>query len=400
LSESWEKVQLGSVLTQAQYGLSVRGEAVGTVPILRMNCQDRGQVLLRDLQYVDIDEKTFAAHRLESGDILFNRTNSFELVGRTAVFESDVPAVFASYLVRLKVDRSRVDPAFLTFYLNWPPTQLRLKTFATRGVSQANISASKLKELEISLPPLDRQKTISTALSVIRSVLQSQEQEVRLLRELKSATIAKLFREGLRREPLKQTEIGEIPQSWQVVTLGGALSFREGLVDPRVEPYRSMTHLGPDSIESSTGRLLQTKTAGELSLISGKYLFRPGDVVYSKIRPYLCKVWLASFEGICSADMYPLRARVGFDPSFLAAYFLSDLFTAQAVAHQARTGIPKINREQLASCFVPQPSLDEQRQIGITASSLAIAHSSAVRRRDLLNEFFEATLSGLLARRD
>src|SRR6266511_2993215 len=220
LPESWRVVGLGEALRQAQYGLSVRGQKSGSYPILRMNCQERGRVVFRDLQFVDLDDRTLESYRLNEGDILFNRTNSHELVGRSALFDGSRTAVFASYLLRLATDQSKLLPAFLNFYLASEPAQESLKSFATRGVSQSNISASKLRLLRIPQPPIEEQSAIADVLSKLQATVDRQDRIVGTLKELKAATMAKLFREGLRGEPLKQTEIGEIPQSWEVVPLG------------------------------------------------------------------------------------------------------------------------------------------------------------------------------------
>ena len=396
VASTWSTFPLGKLLTLAQYGLSVRGGRLGPTPILRMNCQDRGRVVFRDLQYVNLDPKTLADYRLEDGDLLFNRTNSYELVGRTALFRGEREAVFASYLVRLKVDKQQIDPDFLTYYLNWSATQRRLKGFASRGVSQSNISASKLRGLDVRLPPIPEQRAIGAMLSKIQDAIDVQTSLVATLKELKGATMAKVFREGLRNESLKQTEIGEIPESWDLVELSDAVHIVEGQVDPRNEPFASMIHVGPDSIEASTGHLLSCVAASELNLISGKYQFRVGDTIYSKIRPYLVKAWFALFPGICSADMYPLRAKEGFAGSFVASYLLVDMFTRQATSQQSRTGIPKVNREQLSRCLVGKPSIEEQRGIAEIHASLLAGYEDAVRHRALLVEVFEATLEELM----
>jgi type I restriction enzyme M protein len=166
-ASTWPSVALGDLLTLSQYGLSVRGALEGQYPILRMNCQQTGRVVFRDLQYVSLENRVFEAYRLHDGDILFNRTNSYELVGRTAMFLGTRPAVFASYLVRIRVNPDKVLPAYLNYYLNLERTQAALKSLATRGVSQSNISASKLKTFLVSLPPLAAQRTIVDALDLI-----------------------------------------------------------------------------------------------------------------------------------------------------------------------------------------------------------------------------------------
>lgn len=193
LPQGWGVVPLGSLLVMSQYGLSVRGERSGRVPILRMNCQDDGEVIFRDLQFVELDAHTLERYRLVEGDLLFNRTNSFELVGRTAMFAGDNAAVFASYLIRLRVDRTRVDPRFLTFFFGLAETQERLKAFATRGVSQSNISGSKLKDLLVPLPTLGEQGQIASTLSAIQQTRRSREAAVAELNRLYTATLSDLM---------------------------------------------------------------------------------------------------------------------------------------------------------------------------------------------------------------
>ena len=172
IPNGWETTKLADGLTMAQYGLSVRGEPAREVPILRMNCQENGRVKFRDLQFVNLDAKTLEAFLLRPGDILFNRTNSHELVGRTALFDSDQRAVFASYLLRIRANPECLDPEFLNFYLNLPAAQQRLRGLATQGVSQSNISASKLKEFFVPRPPLGEQTEIA---GILRGVEAAEE---------------------------------------------------------------------------------------------------------------------------------------------------------------------------------------------------------------------------------
>jgi len=142
------------------------------------NLQD-GKVVIANiqggLQYVELDDKTVTKFRLAAGDLLFNRTNSFELVGKTSLFELRGDFVFASYIVRLQLDSKRLDPRFANYCLNMPATQARLKFLASRGVSQSNINATKLKGFEIPLPPLPEQREIVAQLSAVDAKLAAEE---------------------------------------------------------------------------------------------------------------------------------------------------------------------------------------------------------------------------------
>jgi type I restriction enzyme S subunit len=125
--------------------------------------------------------------------------------------------------------------------------------------------------------------------------------------------------------------------------------------------YPDLSHIAPNHIESETGRLLSFSTVAEDGVKSPKHLFSSGHILYSKIRPYLAKVVLAKFDGLCSADMYPIATEL--DPGYLTLWLRSPAFTGLAAKHQGRSVLPKINKEDLAKLPVPVPPVEEQRRI-------------------------------------
>lgn len=159
-------------------------------------------------------------------------------------------------------------------------------------------------------------------------------------------------------------------------SLGEVIEVASGQVDPRDEPFSSMPHVGGDNIESHTGRICGTQTAAGLGLKSGKYLFDDRHVLYSKIRPNLNKVAAPDFEGICSADIYPLRPRGEIEKRFLVYVLRSKQFLAYAAKHSTRTNIPKLNRPTLLAYSFPLPPLSEQKRIADILDK-----ADAIRRR-------------------
>ncbi|MBK6689479.1 MAG: restriction endonuclease subunit S [Deltaproteobacteria bacterium] len=148
------------------------------------------------------------------------------------------------------------------------------------------------------------------------------------------------------------------------VSLGEVCTIESALVDPTQVEHRSRPHVGGANIVSNTGQLVELKTAQEEELISGKFLFTDADVLYSKIRPYLRKVALPSFAGLCSADIYPLRPHADhLDREYLYYLLLSDEFTEYAVGVSNRAGMPKVNREQLFEFKFRIPTIVEQRRV-------------------------------------
>ncbi|GMU75722.1 MAG: hypothetical protein AMXMBFR45_12130 [Gammaproteobacteria bacterium] len=160
LNREWPVVELGSVVQGTQYGLSINAGSDGQYPMLRMMNIEDGLCVENDIKYVDLNDKDFDAYRLIHGDVLFNRTNSYELVGRTGVYELNGDHVFASYLVRIKTDTEKLEPKFLTLYLNSDFGRRQVLAYATKAVSQANVNASNLLRVRLPLPPLDVQQQL------------------------------------------------------------------------------------------------------------------------------------------------------------------------------------------------------------------------------------------------
>jgi type I restriction enzyme S subunit len=155
----------------------------------------------------------------------------------------------------------------------------------------------------------------------------------------------------------------------------------EGQVDPREPEYRNLPHINGEVNESGTGRLLKFRTAAEDGLISGKYLFQPGMLLYSKLRPYLRKVTIAPTRGVCSADMYPLVFDLKRVDTLFAMYsLLAEPFTTYAVDASRRARMPKLNRDQLLAWDMPLPeSLADQRRIAAELNQSLAAVGSARR---------------------
>lgn len=189
-----------------------------------------------------------------------------------------------------------------------------------------------------------------------------------------------------------------VPGGWATERLLDLIAIRSGQVDPRETQYRDMPLIAPDHIEVGTGRLLRVSSAREQGAISGKYLVDPGDVIYSKIRPYLMKAHRAQFSALCSADMYPLKPRDGVDGRYVVNVLLGRRFTNFAVGESMRSGIPKVNREALAGYELPVPPKSEQRAIGEVlsdADDLIMALEKLIaKKRDVKQGMMQELLAG------
>jgi type I restriction enzyme S subunit len=157
---------------------------------------------------------------------------------------------------------------------------------------------------------------------------------------------------------------GVLPSGWRWVRLGDVCQISARQVDPKTPEFGSLSHVNGENIEGGKCRLLYLRTAAEEGMTSGKYLFEPGDVLYSKLRPYLRKAVVVDFRGVCSADMYPIRVNQAMlDPHYAVWMLVTDEFTSYADRESGRARMPKLNREQLFAWQAPLPPLSEQQRI-------------------------------------
>ena len=154
----WSRVVLANVANDFSYGSAAKSAKVGSVPVLRMgNIQD-GRLVWDDLVFSD-DVAEAKKYELSYGDVLFNRTNSPELVGKTAVFKGERAAIYAGYLIRVRCGDSLL-PDYLNYCLGSPAGRDYCWSVKSDGVSQSNINAKKLAAFEFNLPAIEEQTEI------------------------------------------------------------------------------------------------------------------------------------------------------------------------------------------------------------------------------------------------
>jgi type I restriction enzyme S subunit len=174
--KNWNVIPMSDIITHAQYGLSSALNETKGIPCLRMgNLTDEGDIVLDDLKYYNGDDAE--KYLLKKGNILFNRTNSRKLVGKTAIFDLDKKITFAGYLIRLETNQKKCNPYFLSMYMNLPIIKDKIHRMAQGSIGQANINATKIQELEIYLPPISIQNNFE---NIIRKINSNYQKEVML----------------------------------------------------------------------------------------------------------------------------------------------------------------------------------------------------------------------------
>lgn len=303
---------------------------------------------------------------------------SFKLsIGRTAVLGKPMYTNEAIAGFRLS---ETIDRTFLQNYLEG----FDFRRSSDEAVKGSTLNKAKLRSLPVLLPPISEQHGIAAILDAIDAASERAEGVITAVEHVRSALLQRLLTRGMPGWHAEYKEVsgtGSIPADWDVVRLGEVAEVASGLVDPTNAMYDDHLFVAPDDLESRSGRLLRSRSVGEVGAISGKYLFTPKDVVYSKIRPYLMKVYLPEEDGLCSADMYPIRPSARLVREHLATVLLSKHCATYIATCSERTGIPKVNRPDLLRYQFGLPSVREQQAIAGALASLdgAIGESTTAR---------------------
>jgi len=284
---TWATVPIGTVIRSSQYGLSLPADPDGLLPIVGMKDIQDGRVGIDPTVCVNMSEDDAQNYLLADGDILLNRTNSPDLVGKTGIYRGDGKAVFASYLVRLVLDRERVDPDYVIQILASEGGQRRIKQLATRAVSQANLNPTTFKNhFYIPLPQLGEQIAIRRVLLAWDTAIEKTERLIAAKEKRKSGLMSKLL--------TGKQRLNGFNASWRNAYLGEL--FRE-----RVEV--NWNDLQLLSITGENGVVLRSDLNRKDSSNDdkSKYLrICPGDIGYNTMRMWQGVSALSSHEGIIS----------------------------------------------------------------------------------------------------
>ena len=213
------------------------------------------------------------------------------------------------------------------------------------------IKLGNLTEALIELPKIEDQRTIVDILNKSKRILSYHQQQLQKLDDLVKARFVEMF-----------GDLKTNPKGWPIFSFPEFAEI-DGNMTTDYERYADYPHIGIDSIEKGTGKLSGYRTVREDGVISGKYIFTPKHIIYSKIRPNLNKVALPDFYGLCSADAYPVLPNYkNCNRIFLATAMRSEYFLEYILQFSSRTNLPKVNRKEIAGFRMPLPPLSLQEQ--------------------------------------
>lgn len=275
-------------------------------------------------------------------------------IGKTAIL--GIPATTNQACACARC-RDVLNNKYLFYYL-----RSQKDTFIAKGKggAQPNISQDIIRNHMIPLPPLAEQKRIVEQIESLFSKLDEAKEKAQEVIDGYEARNAAVYNDAFSGRLTAQWRKDNYKENkWETKRFDEVADIKSNLVEP--SNYLEFPHIAPDNIEKRTGILLDYHTIAEDGVKSGKHRFYAGQILYSKIRPYLSKVVMVDFDGLCSADMYPIEAKE--NTKYLLYYMLSDMFLEQASSAGARSVLPKINQKELSAIKVRITSDEEQKEV-------------------------------------
>jgi type I restriction enzyme S subunit len=303
VTSRWPTAPLGDVVEETQYGTSLKANDQGDgVPVLRMgNITYSGAVDLTDLKHVEMPAKDLAQYSVRRGDLLFNRTNSQELVGKMGVWNRDEPFAFAGYLVRLRLKPDRADPAFIAAWFNTTEMKTLLRTRAKPSINMSNINATEVLKFPVVLPPLAEQRRIAEVLDRAEALRAKRRAALAQLDSLTQSLFLDLFGDpGSADKKFPIQKLGEVAlkitdgehqtpkRTTEGIKLLSARNIRDGFIDTE-----DVDHVGQEEYErirrrcdpkvgdiliscsGTIGRVAIVKLTEPLSLVRSVALVKP-----------------------------------------------------------------------------------------------------------------------------
>ena len=290
--------------------------------------------------------------QIKNGSILITKDGT---LGKVAYVEGlSMPATLNAGVFNVEIkNKNETDGRYLFQFLKAPFLMDYVAQKATGGTIK-HLNQNILVDFPISSPSKEEQTKIGEYFSSIDHLITLHQRKY--LQEKKTSL------------------------TWEQRKWIDSVDISTEMVDPTSSEYADMPHIAPGNIESFTGRILDNvKTVKEEQLISGKFRFRPDDVVYGKINPQLGKYFYASVDGLTSADAYVFKGKNGTTQKFLFSLLQTNEFFKYSVSVSKRSGMPKINRDELNAYRFFSPNKEEQDKIGDLL--LGIDHLITLHRR-------------------
>jgi type I restriction enzyme S subunit len=367
IPKGWEVVRLKEVVVEAKSGFACGKRDENGILQLRMdNIEAEGWINTKAGVKVPEPENV-EDYILRPGDILFNNTNSVDLIGKTAIFKGEFSrCVYSNHLTRIRVDYSKTVPEWILYCLIRKWRLGVFKTICHRHVHQAGINNEDLLRLKIPLPPLEEQRAFAGVLGVVDSVIAKTDEVIAKTERLKKGLMQTLLTRGIGHKEFKETEIGKIPKTWQVVRIKDVAEIRG---NKRINDFEKIAFIPMELIpDSQIFAKYEIRTKEDVKSFT---YCEAGDILLAKITPSLenGKQGVVPFDvpdgfALATTEVFPIRCK-NIDRFFLFYVLKFSKFRDKIISSMiGTTGRQRATRDSVEKLEIPLPPLEEQQKIG------------------------------------
>ena len=357
----WKLVQFGKVLRVVERPAKLLDEHEYQLVTAKRN---RGGIIPRE-KLIGIKILTKNQYFLVSGDFLISRRQIVH--GACGIVPKSLEGAIASNEYATLLPNNNILLEYLSYYSHTPHFQ------QTCFHSSIGVDVEKMVfkiddwlQHKMLLPPISEQQKMCAILSSVDDAIQATQAVIDQTRMVKQGLMQQLLTRGIGHTQFKQTEIGEIPEGWAIVKLGDvANESKERFIPNGNEIY---TYVGLEHMKSGINRIARTGLSSDVT--SSKTVFKVGDTLFGKLRPYLKKVALSDILGVCSTDIIAIRPSEQIDPYFLCAVLSSDSAISHSIESSAGTKMPRTSWKEMSNFNVLLPKIIEQKKIAAVLKSL------------------------------
>ena len=345
--DDWEQRKLGEITVKIGSGKTPSGGKSAYVetgiPLIRSQNVNNDKVDFADVVYIDKStDESMSNSRVYTNDVLLNITGAS--IGRSAVYKGVESANVNQHVCIIRqIEGYQSD--FIQLNLSSDNGQKQIDA-SQAGGGREGLNFQEIGKMQFSFPTLNEQKCIGRYFNNLDHLITLHQRKCDETKKLKKYMLQKMFPQNGQTVP--EIRFSGFTDVWEQRKWMNSVDISTEMVDPASGEYDDMPHIAPGNIESFTGRILDNvRTVKEEQLISGKFRFRPDDVVYGKINPQLGKYFYASVDGLTSADAYVFKGKNGIRQKFLFSMLQTSDFFKYSVSVSKRSGMPKINRDEL-----------------------------------------------------
>ncbi len=417
LPAEWKITALGELLDRkvllARNGFPCgnhNDKGIGIPHLRPFNIDNSGRIALNTIKYIQTNADV-TKYFLEQGDVIFNNTNSEELVGKTGYWQAQVKFVLSNHMTILRILQDGIiDGLYLSKFLQKRWEDGYFTGICRRHVNQASISLARLNQIAVALPPLPEQRAIARVLSTIQRAIETQDKLIAAARELKKSLMRQLFMQGLDANgAVKETEIGVMPEHWEIMKIGEIVTRGNGSI--QTGPFGSLLHASDyvqDGIPfimpkdlSSSGKILTESVAriGSNDYVRlSRYHLVEGDLLVGRRGEIGRRGLVTANESgwVCGSGCLRIRPGTLIDSHFLAHAFEANWLRDWLITNAIGTTMANLSAEIISRLPITLLPLAEQREIARILATVDKKIEAEEKRQAALQALFKTMLQKLM----